>query len=291
MSSTYGQRQASQEQPAQASTSRANPGTSTAVGPGAGAASEIMRLQTFAGNGAVTRLMGASASRGRESSLLDVLSTAEGDDGTGGTFLDAVDADVADAGALDAVGTAVPVDLQQILTSWTPGPTRYGFQLKFRCGSSSGQVSDLQAQAPNLKWREYVTYSRNDFAHRINPPNPTILPPPPGGVSFAPSRTTVISPNVIEFIGVTDTHWMPTSAVRDTDFQPAGPRPLPGIMESSQLYQYTTDNSTWTTFAGPFTLRRELNQTVGPPLEGQTMPLYFATDKVGIHSVTEPYKP
>ena len=112
-------------------------------------------------------------------------------------------------------------------------------------------------------------------------------------MSFAPGKTTVVSPNVIEFNGMTDTHWMPTSAVRDTDFVPKGARALPAIMESSQLYQYSPDSgTTWTTFAGPFTLRRELAREVGPPaVAGATMPLLFTTNKVGIHSVTEPYKP
>jgi hypothetical protein len=269
----------------------APPSVTRPVRPAGGVASEVLRLQRSVGNGAIARLVGD------DPGPLDVLSATEGDDGTEGQFLDAADAGVPDAGVPDAgpadAGVpAIPTNLQQILTDWTPGATKYGFQLKFRCSSSSGAVADLQAQAPKLTWREYVTYSRNDFAHRIDPPSPTILPPGPG-VSFAPSRTTVVSPNVIEFKGVTDTHWMPTSAVRDTDFVPKGARPLPAIMESSQLYQYSPDRgSTWTTFAGPFTLRRELAPEVGPPAAaGATMPLLFTTNKYGIHFVTERYKP
>ena len=170
------------------------------------------------------------------------------------------------------------------MTNWVPGPNRYGFQLKFQCSSSSGSVADLQAQAPNLIWREHVTYSRNDFSHRINPPNPTILPP--GGVSFAAGSTTVVNPNLLEFNGVTDTHWTPTSAVRADDYALvlANPRPLPAIMESLQLYQFSRDGSTWTNFAGPFTLLRTLSRGIDGKLS-------FTTDKVGIHSVTEDYKP
>jgi hypothetical protein len=187
---------------------------------------------------------------------------------------------------------ATPTDLQQILTSWVPGPSRYGFQLKFQCRSSSGDVRDLQSQAPNLIWREYVTYSRNDFSHRISPPDPTILPAT-GGVSFAPASTTRRGTNLLEFNGVTDTHWTPTSAVRAGDFQTAplppgfmGPplRPLPAIMESSQVYQYSPDGgSTWSSFAGPFSIRRTLFSDSGT--------LRFRTEKSRVHSVTEPYKP
>lgn len=84
---------------------------------------------------------------------------------------------------------------------------------------------------------------------------------------------------------VTDTHWMPTSAVRAADFTPTAtpPRTLPALMISSQVYQYSTDNSTWTTFAGPFTLTRTFDGAPG----AQT----FATNKSGVHSVSEPYKP
>jgi hypothetical protein len=260
------------------------PATSTA------ATSSIMMLQRSAGNRAVANLMTGQQSQLTARRPIDVLTTEEGNDGTGGSFLDAVDGGVTAAAAGGGVATAVPTNFQQILTSWAPGPTKYGFQLKFRCSSSSGLVSDLQAQAPNLSWREYVTYSRNDFAHRINPPNPTILPSGPG-VSFAPGSTTVVSPNVIEFNGVTDTHWMPTSAVRDTDYPPAGTHALPAVMESSQVYQYSTDDSTWTPFAGPFTLRRELAPAVGPSQPGQTMPLFFTTTKYGVHMTTEAYKP
>ncbi len=202
-------------------------------------------------------------------------------DQTGG----AVSPIVTDAGT-DAATTmhAVPTGLTQILTPWDPGTDRYGFQLKFQCASSSGHVADLQAQAPNLIWREFVTYSRNDFSHRINPPNPTILPPG-GGISFATVRTVVVNPNTLEFIGVTDTHWTPTSVVRADDYALAlaSPRPLPAIMESSQLYQFSTDGSRWTNFAGPFILKRSLTRDSGI--------LFFTTSKIGIHSKTEDYKP
>lgn len=178
---------------------------------------------------------------------------------------------------------AVPTNLVQTLTSWTPGASRYGFQLSFSCSSSSGAVADLQSQ-PNLRWREYVTYSRNDFAHRISPPSPTILPGG-GGVAFTSPSATAASANSLVFNNVTDTHWMPTSAVRAADFTPTAtpPRTLPAIMISSQVYQYSTDNTTWTTFAGPFTLTRTFDGASG----AQT----FSTNKSGVHSVSEPYKP
>ena len=193
-------------------------------------------------------------------------------------------------------GPGTPTNLRQIRTSWTPGPDQYGFQLKFQCGSSSGKVADLQAQAPKLVWREYVTYSRNDFSNRFKPVDPTITPP--GGVSFAPTSTKVLAANQLEFLGVTDTHWTPTSIVRAEDFAShwysflpgAGSRPLPAIMESSQLYQYSTDGwpgSSWTTFAGPFALKRTLSEVV----PGDRSKLQFTTEKVGIQMVTEPYKP
>lgn len=178
---------------------------------------------------------------------------------------------------------AVPTNLVQTVTSWTPGSSRYGFQLSFSCSSSSGAVADLQSQ-PNLRWREYVTYSRNDFAHRISPPSPTILPGG-GGVAFTSPSATAASANSLVFNNVTDTHWMPTSAVRAADFTPTAtpPRTLPAIMISSQVYQYSTDNTTWTTFAGPFTLTRTFDGAPG----AQT----FSTNKSGVHSVSEPYKP
>ena len=178
---------------------------------------------------------------------------------------------------------AVPTNLVQTLTSWSPGSTKYGFQLSFSCSSSSGAVADLQSQ-PNLRWREYVTYSRNDFAHRISPPSPTILPGG-GGVAFTSPSATAASANSLAFNNVTDTHWMPTSAIRTSDFTPTAtpPRTLPALMISSQVYQYSTDNSTWTTFAGPFTLTRTFDGAPG----AQT----FTTHKSGVHSVSEPYKP
>jgi hypothetical protein len=180
------------------------------------------------------------------------------------------------------------VNLQQIVTGWTPGADKYGFQVKFRVSSSSGAVADLQAQ-PTLRWREYVTYSRNDFAHAINPPSPTVLPP--GGIGFSATDATVINANTLEFTNARDTHWMPTSAVREADFASGSGRSLPAVMESSQLYQFSTDNSTWTAFAGPTKLTRTFAEAFGPPLPGQTMPKFFTTTKEGVHSVTENYKP
>jgi hypothetical protein len=188
---------------------------------------------------------------------------------------------------------ATPTNFLQLLTGWAPGANRYGFQLSFRCRSTSGDVGDLQNQAPNLIWRERVTYPRNDFAGRINPPDPTILPA--GGVSFAPASTRRVGPNLLEFNNVTDTHWMPTAAVRANDFQPAGPPPppgfigplrppLPAVMESRQLYQYSPDGGgTWRYFAGAFIIRRTLSRDSGG--------LRFRTQKTGVHTVAEPYKP
>jgi hypothetical protein len=186
-------------------------------------------------------------------------------------------------------GLAVPVNLQQIVTSWTPGPDKYGFQLKFRVSSTSGAVADLQVQAPNLVWREYVTYSRNDFSHRITPPSPTILPP--GGVGFSPSTTTVISSNLLEFNDARDTHWTPTGVVRREDFPPTGTHSFPAMMESSQVYQHSRDGMTWTTFAGPFTLRRTFDRAAGPPTSAGAYPDHFTTDMLGINAVTDAYKP
>jgi hypothetical protein len=134
-----------------------------------------------------------------------------------------------------------------------------------------------------------VTYTRNDFSHRIVPPSPTILPPT-GGIGFGAAAVTVINPNLLEFNGVTDTHWTPTSAVRDSDFVPVGTRTIPAFMESTQVYQFSRNGSTWTDFAGPFTLQRTLETAIGPPLPGRAF-LQFTTEKAGIHSVTEPYKP
>ena len=192
------------------------------------------------------------------------------------------------APAAAAPALARPTNLIQILTSWAPGPNRYGFQLKFRCRSTSGNVRDLQNQAPNLIWRERVTYSRNDFAHRINPNNPTILPA--GGVSFSTANTTIKGRNLLEFTGTTDTHWMPKSAVRSGDFVAPpgfmGPvMPLPAIMQSRQVYQYSANGGgAWNYLAGAFNIRRTFFRTRG----GQ---LRFRIRKSGIHSVTENYKP
>lgn len=247
--------------------------------------SAVLDLQRSAGNQATCR-------------ALDAL-TVEEEDPSDEEYIDdarlrrrQLDEGAPGAGAATptpAVPAAVPTNLKQTLTDWTPGASKYGFQLKFSCSSSSGAVADLQAQAPNLVWREEVTYSRNDFAHRIAPSNPTILPP--GGVSFAPASTTVLNANELEFDGATDTHWMPKSAVRQEDFLPPATRRLPAVMESKQKYQFSTDGSTWTDFAGPFTLRREFVRLPGPPVAGQQMYCNFTTDKVGIHSVTETYKP
>lgn len=197
----------------------------------------------------------------------------------------------APAGPAAPVGLAEPTNLLQLLTSWAPGPNRYGFQLRFRCRSTSGDVTDLQNQAPNLIWREHVTYSRNDFSHRINPPNPTILPP--GGVSFSPARTRRVATNLLEFSTARDTHWMPTTAVRSGDFQVAPPSvgfvgpplpPLPAIMESRQRYQFSQNGGgTWRTLAGAFIIRRTLFNDAGN--------LRFRTQKTGVHTTTEPYKP
>lgn len=191
-----------------------------------------------------------------------------------------------------SAGLPKPTNLLQLLTAWTPGPTKYGFQLSFRCRSTSGNVRDLQNQAPNLIWREYVRYTRNDFSHRISPSNPTILPA--GGVSFASTNTRLVGPNLLEFNAITDTHWMPTSAVRSGDFRPAGSipansvgpvrPPLPAVMESRQLYQFSQDGgSTWQYFAGEFIIRRTLFNDGGV--------LKFRTQKTGVHTTTESYKP
>ncbi len=180
---------------------------------------------------------------------------------------------------------ADPTGLIQILTPWHPGPSRYGFQLKFQCASTSGSVADLRAQAPHLRWGEIVTYSRNDFAHRITPANPTVLPTPPDGIPFDVANTTILGANLQQFKHARDTHWTPTSAVRAADFAPAGARALPAVMQSSQLYRYSRDGASWSRLAGAFTLRRTLSRNP------KTDALRFTTNKVGIHSVTEGYKP
>ena len=232
------------------------------------------------------------------SSLIDVLSN-EGDVPDGPHIDQAGPAPLvagpAPAPALAApVAPARPTNLLQLLTGWVPGPNRYGFQLRFRCRSTSGNVQDLQNQAPNLIWRERVTYTRNDFAHRANPPNPTILPPPPGGISFAPANTRRVGANLLEFNNATDTHWMPTTAVRANDFQPAPPPPpgfigplrppLPAVMESRQVYQYSPNGGgTWRYLAGAFIIRRTLYRSGGN--------LRFRIQKTGVHTTTENYKP
>lgn len=266
----------------------------------------VLDLQRKVGNQSVSRWLGSgksgeTPSEASGSSLpdkkspshVDVLSN-EGET-THGQCIDETGSPAAGAAAGAAVGAAAgaaaagparPTQLYQILTNWTPGPNRYGFQLKFRCRSTSGNVRDLQSQAPNLIWRERVTYSRNDFAHRITPNNPTILPP--GGVSFAPASTRVVGTNLLEFTTATDTHWMPTWAVRANDFRtnaappPAGfvgpLRPaLPAIMESRQVYQYSANGGTsWNYFAGAFNIRRTFFNDGGT--------LKFRVRKIGIHS-------
>lgn len=239
-------------------------------------------------------LHGTSSAPGSacRSAALDVL--AVGEEVPRGPYLDQAAAPAAAPvapAAPAAAGPARPTELLQLLTTWAPGANRYGFQLSFRCRSTSGNVADLQGQAPNLIWRERVTYSRNDFAHRISPPNPTILPP--GGVSFAAANTRRVGTNLLEFNGATDTHWMPTSAIRAGDFSAAPPPPgfigpvqppLPAVMESRQLYQYSPDaGATWRYFAGAFIIRRTLFR------DGTG--LRFRTQKTGVHTVTEPYKP
>jgi hypothetical protein len=138
----------------------------------------------------------------------------------------------------------------------------------------------------------------------------------------------VLAPNQLDLGAARDTHWMPTSAVRESDFGGSTGRTLPAIMESSQVYQYRTGGSSWTTFAGPFTLRRTFSRGNGAAIGGAIgavggavlggalggvggavvgavaggvigagsgaalgSGLTFETDKVGIHSVTEAYKP
>jgi hypothetical protein len=181
--------------------------------------------------------------------------------------------------------------LIQILTSWAPGAARYGFQLKFRCRSTSGRVADLQAQAPNLIWRERVTTSRNDFSHRANRASPFISPA--GGVSFAAANTTRLGTNLLEFDGITDTHAISTAAVRAGDFSLAPPPPgfvgpvrppLPAEVHAQQVYQYSPDGGgTWRYFAGAFNILRRFYNDGGT--------LRFLTRKSGVHSVTENYKP
>lgn len=193
------------------------------------------------------------------------------------------------SGAAPVANTAVPTNWQQIVTSWTGGPTRYGFQVKFRCSSSTGSVADLVAR-PNLVWGEYVTYGvRNDFAHRFTPVDPTITPVPPAPFTGA----TVVSTNVLELTGYTDTHWFPNTAVREADFTPPATRTLPAVLVSNQIYRYSTDGGTsWATVAGPFTLTRTFYRTPSSFFGLFGGNLRFTTAKTpGIHSVDEAYKP
>lgn len=183
-----------------------------------------------------------------------------------------------------APAAALPTELIQILTGWTGGAAEYGFQLRFRCRSTSGRVADLQARAPLLMWRERVTYSRNDFAHRIAPPNPTILPAG-GGISFAAADTRIVGTNLLEFNRARDTHHMPTNRVVAADFTPAAGRTLPAEMHSQQIYQYSVDGGgSWRYFAGAFNIRRRLYRNAAGALR-------FETRKSGIHSIDEPIKP
>lgn len=259
----------------------------------------LSRIQHLAGNQAIARWAGQGKVPGEtcESSPIPVDVLSETEDISDGQYIDETGSPAPAAGAAPPVpaapaGPALPTELYQLLTGWAPGPDKYGFQLKFRCRSTSGDVRDLQNQAPNLIWRERVTYSRNDFSHRITPNNPTILPP--GGVSFAPASTRIVGTNLLEFTAATDTHWMPTSAVRSGDFTTAAPPPpgfigpvlpsLPAIMESRQVYHYSADGGTsWNYLAGAFNIRRTLFDDGGT--------LKFRTQKVGIHTTTENYKP
>jgi hypothetical protein len=56
------------------------------------------------------------------------------------------------------------------------------------------------------------------------------------------------------------------------------------MMESRQLYQFSQDGGgTWQYFAGAFIIRRTLFEEGGA--------LKFKTQKSGVHTVTEAYKP
>src|SRR5690606_30683939 len=116
---------------------------------------------------------------------------------------------------------------------------------------------------------------------------------PPGGVSFGAANTRRVGRNLLEFNNVTDTHWMPTSAVRAGDFTDVPPPPgfigpvqlpLPAVMESRQVYQYSPDaGATWRYLAGAFIIRRTLFR--------DATGLRFRTQKTGVQPVAEPYKP
>lgn len=190
------------------------------------------------------------------------------------------DGEGANVGEGEGDGIAVPTDLQQELTGWVPGDDKYGFQVRFTMGSSSGRAEDL-TQNPLLLWREHVSYGRNDFAHRFSPNNPTIKPA--GGIPFF-SDQAVVSGNRVSFPAVTDTHWFPVDSAVLADFgENSEHGDLPAILQCSQTYQYTMDGSTWTNFAGPFTIRRTLTGQQG----GRN---WFWTNKRGIHMSIEQYK-
>ncbi len=192
-----------------------------------------------------------------------------------------------------AAGPARPTGWIQMLTplrsrNGIPVADMYGFELKFRVRSTSGRVADLQSRAPTLLWREHVTYSRNDFAHRVSPPNPTILPA--GGVPFSAAFTRRAGTNLLEFTRHTDAHWFWKDWVRAGDFAaapgPAGPpaRALPAEIHARQVYQYSEDGGgSWRYLAGAFNLRRRFFNDGGT--------LRFRTAKSGVHSVTEAYMP
>lgn len=246
--------------------------------------SPLLGLQRTHGNRFVTgqlaqgaRVDGVTAEGEAPGEAIDVTGRAQRQNGSG-----------SGSGAPPAA-TAVPTNWQQVVTGWTGGATRYGFQVKFRCSSSTGAVADLVAR-PNLVWGEYVTYGvRNDFAHRFTPVDPTITPVPPAPFSTA----TVISANVLELTGYTDTHWFPNTAVREADFTAPATRTLPAVLISNQIYRYSTDGGTsWSTVAGPYTLTRTFYRTPTFFFGLFGGNLKFKTEKTpGIHMVDEDYKP
>ena len=182
--------------------------------------------------------------------------------------------------AAPAAAPAVPQNLIQILTGWAPGPNRYGFQLRFNMQSSTGNPGDL-LRTPPIRFRERVTYSQNDFAARITPPNPTILPP--GGMPLT-AANTAIAGRYLKLTGARDTHWFPAADAPLSDFLPSPPNPgLPARMICRQLYQYSPDSgATWRYLAGAFIIRRILN--------GAARASTFTTQKTGVHTTVEPYK-
>jgi hypothetical protein len=182
--------------------------------------------------------------------------------------------------AAPAAASAVPQNLIQILTGWTPGPNRYGFQLRFNMQSSTGNPGDL-LRTPPIRFRERVTYSQNDFAARITPSNPTILPP--GGMPLT-AANTAIAGRYLKLTRARDTHWFPAADAPLSDFLPSPPNPgLPARMISQQLYHYSLDSgASWRYLAGAFIIRRILN--------GAAAAFTFTTQKTGVHTTVEPYK-